>query len=74
MLASRTADLDALRLNPRIVQIKLGQTRGTRDNHGKPSFWQFFDIMMNGMEKIKNKMEGINKMSNVKFQSSTICL
>ena len=26
--------------------------------------------MMNGMEKIKNKMEGMGKMSNVKVQSS----
>jgi hypothetical protein len=58
MFASRTADLDALRLNSRIVQIKLGQTRGTRDNHGKPSFQRFFDIMMNGTEKIKNKNLG----------------
>jgi hypothetical protein len=38
MFASRTADLDAFGLNFRILQIKLGQTGSTRDNHGKPSF------------------------------------
>jgi hypothetical protein len=71
MFASGTADFDALRLNARIVQIELGQTRGARDNHGKPSFLQFFDIMMNGMEKIKNKIErgwGKCQMSNSKVQ------
>ena len=36
MFASRTADLDALRLNSRIVQIKLGQAGGAGDDHKKP--------------------------------------
>jgi hypothetical protein len=73
MLASRTTNFNTLGRYSRIVQIKLSQTGGTGDNHKKSSSLQFFDIMMKGREKIKDKIMRINKMSNVKAQSSNQC-
>jgi hypothetical protein len=71
MFASRTADFDALRLNLRIVQIELGQTRGARNNHGRTLFLAIFRHYdeWNGKNQEQNG-GGIHKMSNVKVQSS----
>jgi len=70
MFASRTADFDALRLNLRIVQIELGQTRGARNNHGRTLFLAIFRHYdeWNGKNQEQNG-GGIHKMSNVKVQT-----
>jgi hypothetical protein len=74
MLASGATNLNPFGRNSRIVQIKLGQTGGTSDNHKKSPSLQFFDIMMKGIGKIKDKMRRINKISNAKAQNSKLAL
>jgi hypothetical protein len=68
MLTSGATNLNTLGRNSRIVQIKLGQTGGTGDNHKKSPSLRFSDIMMKGIGKIKNKMRRINKMSNAQVK------